>query len=187
MKLTVKEYAKQTGKSFQSVYRKIERGTIPTVKERINNKDVLFVLVDETDNSTPVSTEVPQQFNPSSTPVSTEVPHKVQPPFNPNSTAKETQVLEEMVELLKGELRERKQELDDLRKTKDKEIAELHQLLFNQQQLHAKDRALLEAYQSKEHQEETITPDRGQETPIEEHQETKKKRNWWRFFWYGEE
>ena len=172
MKLTVKEYAKQTGKSFQSVYRKIERGTIPTVKERINNKDVLFVLVDETDNSTPVSTEVP---------------HKVQPPFNPNSTAKETQVLEEMVELLKGELRERKQELDDLRKTKDKEIAELHQLLFNQQQLHAKDRALLEAYQSKEHQEETITPDRGQETPIEEHQETKKKRNWWRFFWYGEE
>ena len=42
MKLTVKEYATQLDVSIQSVYKKIQRGTLPTVKEN----GVIYVVVD---------------------------------------------------------------------------------------------------------------------------------------------
>ncbi len=42
MKLTVKEYATQLNVSIQSVYKKIKRGSVPTVKE--NN--ITYVIVD---------------------------------------------------------------------------------------------------------------------------------------------
>ena len=42
MKLTVKEYATQLDVSIQSVYKKIHRGTLTTVKEN----GIIYVLVD---------------------------------------------------------------------------------------------------------------------------------------------
>jgi hypothetical protein len=42
MKLTVKEYATQLDVSIQSVYKKIQRGTLSTVKEN----GVIYVIVD---------------------------------------------------------------------------------------------------------------------------------------------
>ena len=42
MKLTVKEYATQLDVSIQSVYKKIKRGTLTTVKEN----GIIYVLVD---------------------------------------------------------------------------------------------------------------------------------------------
>ena len=54
MKLTVSEYAKRLNVSVQTVYKKVKRGVITTVKE--NN--ITYVLVDEEEGLNPVKQKV---------------------------------------------------------------------------------------------------------------------------------
>jgi len=53
MKLTVKEYATQLDVSIQSVYKKIKRGSLTTVKE--NN--ITYVIVDNIEVTEPVQSD----------------------------------------------------------------------------------------------------------------------------------
>lgn len=86
-----------------------------------------------------------------------------------------------LIEYLKEELRAR-----------DRQIEQLHRLLFNQQELHAKDKALLLEYQAKERQEEApqTPPQTIHDTVIEvkqqEEEAPKKKSGWLRRIFFGE-
>lgn len=46
-KVSVKEYAEQNQISVQSVYKKISKGTLKTAREKINGKEVLFILLED--------------------------------------------------------------------------------------------------------------------------------------------
>ena len=59
MKLTVSEYAKRLNVSVQTVYKKVKRGVITTVKE--NN--ITYVLVDEEEGLSPIKQKVKQGSN----------------------------------------------------------------------------------------------------------------------------
>ena len=59
MKLTVSEYAKRLNVSVQTVYKKVKRGVITTVKE--NN--ITYVLVDDKEGLNPVKQKVKQGSN----------------------------------------------------------------------------------------------------------------------------
>jgi hypothetical protein len=59
MKLTVSEYAKRLNVSVQTVYKKVRRGVITTVKE--NN--ITYVLVDEEEGLNPVKQKVKHGSN----------------------------------------------------------------------------------------------------------------------------
>lgn len=94
---------------------------------------------------------------------------------------------DEFIKFLEEQIKEKDKLIEDIRATKDREIAELHRLLFNQQELHAKDKALLMAYQEKEEQDKEISieeqgvieeKEEAQEQVVieQEPQEPKKKR-----------
>lgn len=98
----------------------------------------------------------------------------------------------DFIAFLKGQIEEKDRLIEELRKTKDREVAELHRLLFNQQELHARDRALLMEYQERDKKEEAPPQEVVEhETIIEEKpqedQEPKKKSNWFRRWLFGEE
>jgi len=59
MKLTVSEYAKRLNVSVQTVYKKIKRGVITTVKE--NN--ITYVVLDDKEGVTEVKEKVSQSSN----------------------------------------------------------------------------------------------------------------------------
>ncbi len=59
MKLTVSEYAKRLNVSVQTVYKKVKRGVLTTVKE--NN--ITYVVLDDEEGLTGVKQEVKQSSN----------------------------------------------------------------------------------------------------------------------------
>jgi len=59
MKLTVSEYAKRLNVSVQTVYKKVKRGVITTIKE--NN--IIYVIVDENDGLNRVKQKVKEGSN----------------------------------------------------------------------------------------------------------------------------
>ena len=175
-KLTVNEYAKELGVSKASIYKRIAHNRLKTTKETADNREITYILLDDKDiqpnstDSNPNSTPFQPDFQPLSTPSST--------PFQPD-----IQPQADFIDFLKSQIEEKDRLIDELRKTKDREIAELHTLLFNQQELHAKDKALLTAYQEKERKSE----EQAQEVIAPEPQAAQepKKRNWlYRLFFY---
>ena len=59
-RMTVREYAEAHNISHQAIYRKIKRGQLKTEKEKINGKDVVFILPDGEHNGV-VSDATPAQ------------------------------------------------------------------------------------------------------------------------------
>ncbi len=191
-KQTVRDYAEENFISRQAVYKKIDKGTLKTTKENIDGKEVIFILIDEDTaeenkptHSTPVQ---PQDNQETTTKEEDTTTHStpVQPQDNQETTQNSTPIQPpiqpyiEMIDLLKQELADRKDELKD----RDRTIETLTRLLDQEQHLHAQTRLLLKGYQEKEEME---TPkEESQEEPIAD-QEPKKKTNWFRRWFFGEE
>ena len=169
-KQTVRDYAEENYISRQAVYKKIDKGTLKTMKENIDGKEVIFILIDEDpteESNLTNSTPIQPQDNQETTPNSTSIQPSIQPYI-------------EMIDLLKQELADRKDELKD----RDRTIETLTRLLDQEQHLHAQTRLLLKGYQDKEEMENP--KEESQEEPIAD-QEPKKKTNWFRRWFFGEE
>lgn len=194
-KLTVKDYAELKQTTVQAVYKRISKGNLKTVKEKINGKDVLFVLLDEdsrdsnlTTSSTevqPKEVELNQGLNQNTTQTKPPKVEKVEEDLNPTSTQKaETQAEQSIISFLQRQLEEKDRQLAE----KDKQIEKIQQLLDQEQQLHARTNLLLAEYKRKEEepQEEQATEEIKVESK-EADQETKKKRNWFYRWFFGED
>ena len=191
-KQTVRDYAEENYISRQAVYKKIDKGTLKTMKENIDGKEVIFILIDEDPteesnltNSTPIQPQDNQettQKQDETTPNSTPIQPQDNQETTPNSTSIQPSIQPyiEMIDLLKQELADRKDELKD----RDRTIETLTRLLDQEQHLHAQTRLLLKGYQDKEEMENP--KEESQEEPIAD-QEPKKKTNWFRRWFFGEE
>lgn len=202
-KQTVRDYAEENYISRQAVYKKIDKGILKTVKEQIDGKDVIFILIEEDGDIADHSTTIQPQDNPIST-ANNAVSADEQPQDNPNSTTIQPQdnqqttdnstaiqPYKEMIEYLKQELADKKEELkqkdkviEDIRQEAQQDRERLTKLLDQEQQLHAQTRLRLNRY------EEENPPIVEEETPKEEvitDQETKKKRGWFYRWLFGED
>ena len=132
-KLTVKGYAALTNTTVQAVYKKINRGTLTTVKEKINGKETLLILLDKdalqvelNPETTPIqppevelNPELNQQINPETTPIQppeVELNPDASEELNPHSTPKAGGAEEGIIAFLQEQLKE-----------KDKQIAKLQE------------------------------------------------------------
>lgn len=209
-KQTVKEYANENYISKQAVYKKIDKGTLKTIKEIVDGKETIFIVIEdkeeEISNSTPIqlednhnsTTENNKQEN-NSTSFQPEDNHNTTPiqpednrTDNHNSTSNQpisSQAFETIISILKEQLEEKDKQIAE----RDKQIADFVRLLDQEQQLHAQTRFMLKEYQDKGQKEEVIEvteeeePD-NKETEIkpEEAQEPKKKHNWFVRWLLGE-
>lgn len=225
-KLTVKDYAELTHTTVQAVYKKINKGNLKTVKEKINGKETLFILLEDeapTDklnpsltNSTPFSTptepqevelnqELNPSINPSSTPIKPKEVEKVESKaeeLNPNSTPNAEGTEQNLIAFLQEQLREKDKQIARLQeqtelqaqenKKKDEviqeQLAKMNELLRNAQTLQAQSNVLLlgqgKPQEGEAEQQEEAPPI----VEVEQQaQEPKKKRNWWRWIFLGEE
>ena len=197
-KQTVRDYAEENYISRQAVYKKIDKGTLKTMKENIDGKEVIFILIDEDPteesnltNSTPIQPQDNQettQKQDETTPNSTPIQPQDNQETTPNSTSIQPSIQPyiEMIDLLKQELADRKDELKD----RDRTIETLTRLLDQEQHLHAQTRLLLKGYQDRE-EAETPKEESQEEPTINEKpiadQEQKKKKSWFRRWFFGED
>ena len=102
----------------------------------------------------------------------------------PNETTATNQgnAYDELIEFLKQELADRKEEL----KTRDKQIENLTRLLDQEQHLHAQTKLLVREYQEKEEVETEGVKEEVAEAPQEVKQEKKKRSRLYRWF-FGED
>ncbi len=132
-KISVKEYADRHNTSPQAVYKRINKGTLKTVKERINGKEVFFILLDEeaqTEDLNPITTnstdlqpqevelnpKEAEEINPNATAIQPQEVEKVENVFNPNSTPKTEGAEQSIIAFLQEQLKE-----------KDRQIARLQE------------------------------------------------------------
>ena len=161
-KITVAEFAIRTGKSKQSIYKRIRRGTLKAVEEAVNGKMTTFILLGEgADNPAEIDkvelnldnqpTNNPQRVedNPIDSHTAVEDnptnqsqlnPSKVEdnPSFNPSATT------DRLIEILQQQLTEKDRQIERLQeetKEKDRQIKEqfdrLSTLLLRSQELEA--------------------------------------------------
>ena len=202
-KQTVRDYAEENYISRQAVYKKIDRGTLKTVKEQIDGKEVIFILVEEDGDKADHSTTIQPQDNPISTanndvsadgqPQDNPVSTTIQPQDNQQTTDNTTviQPYKEIIEYLKQELAEKKEELkqkdkviEDIRQEAQQDRERLTKLLDQEQQLHAQTRLRLNRY---EEEQSPIVEDEAPKEEVIINQEPKKKRNRFMRWLFGEE
>ncbi len=202
-KFTVKDYAELTHTSVQAVYKKVNRGTLATVKERINGKETLFILLD---NET-----LHRDFNPETTPnqpPEVELNPDTSEELNPKSTPKAGGADEGIIAFLQEQLKEKDKQIAKLQeqaaqqaeenRKKDvviqEQLTKMNELLRNAQQLQAQANVLLLG-QGKQ-QEEQEQEQQGEAPPIvetepqaaeQQAQEPKQKRSWLYRFFFGED
>jgi hypothetical protein len=201
-RLTVSEYATLTGKTKQSIYKRIRKGNIKTIEEVVNGKKILFVLL-ESDGKlaqevedNPISTPPKVEDNPISTPPEVEnnpdLTHISTPPkveSNPNSTQTESSSFQFYIEVLQKQLEEKDRQIERLQEQNReqaeihrREIEELHRILDQEQKLHAASIKYLPAQETpapeEEHNREVETPpvEVEEKEPIEQEQEPPKKK-----------
>ena len=193
-KVSVKDYAELKQTTVQAVYKRINKGTLKTVKEKINGKDVLFVLLDEdnrdsnlnpslTDNQ-PKEVELNQDLNLNSTPNQPNGVENEEEDLNPSSTPKEEpQADQSIIIFLQKQLEEKDRQIAE----KDKQIEKIQQLLDQEQHLHLSTKLLLKEYTDKEQNiEEEPQSKQEEKNKIVADQEPQKKRSWlYRFFFEG--
>lgn len=191
--MTVSEYALKTGKSKQSIYKRIRKGTIKTVEEIVNGKKTLFVLLyDDSNKSREVEynpTNQPNlnpttvEDNPNSNPHTVEDNPNNQPTFNPNSTPLDT--TSRILELLQRQLEEKDKQIERLQaenKEKDRQLQDQFErfstLLLRSQELEAITHKLLGQGDSQEPTEPI--QDSNAAPPQEQTAEDKprKKKSW---------
>lgn len=194
-KVSVKDYAELKHTTVQAVYKRISKGTLKTVKEKINGKDVLFVLLDEDNNDsnlTPSSTdkqpkevELNQRLNQDTTQFQPQRVEKSEEEFNPSSTQREEpQTDQNIISFLQRQLEEKDRQLAE----KDKQIEKIQQLLDQEQQLHLSTKLLLMEYKKNEDPaEEKQESNKVEQENKEADQEPKKKRSWFSRWFFGED
>ena len=127
-KLTVKGYAELKQTTVQAVYKKINKGNLKTVKEKINGKETLFILLED---------EAPiDELNPSSTPnqpKEVELNPNLNPTINPSSTPNQPKEVEKV---------ESKAEELNPNSTPNAEGTEQNLIAFLQEQLREKDKQI---------------------------------------------
>lgn len=166
-RLSVKAYAELRNTTPQAVYKRINKGTLKTEKEKINGKDVFFVLLDDEApaeelnlNSTqeqPQEVELNPDIKPNSTPFQPPEVEKVVNDFNPTSTPKAEGPETALIAFLQEQLREKDRQIARLQeqtelqakenKRKDEviqeQLAKMNELLKNAQSLQAQGNLLL--------------------------------------------
>ncbi len=194
-KITVKDYAELKHTTVQAVYKRISKGNLKTVKEKINGKDVLFVLLDEDGNDSnlnpsstdykPKEVELNQGFNQDTTQFQPPRVEKVEEDLNPSSTTKaEPQADLSIIIFLQRQLEEKDRQLAE----KDKQIEKIQQLLDQEQQLHARTNLLLAEYKKKEEEPQEEKPEEEiKEENKEVEQKTVKNRGWLYRWFFGED
>lgn len=214
-RVSVKEYAEQHEISVQSVYKKISKGTLKTAREKINGKEVLFILLEDPQpedlnhvkpdfkpiqpDIKPIKPALNQEevelnrtLNPDSTTLNqpeVEKVEMVENALNHDSTGKAAEQEQNMIAFLQEQIRALNGQLE----AKDKQIETIQKLLDQEQQLHARTNLLLAEYQRKEAEQAEQPP--AEEEPAEDPQpqpepettEPKPKRSWFYRFFFGED
>ena len=201
-KLSVKAYAELHNTTPQAVYKRINKGTLKTQKEKINGKDVFFVLLDDEAteapaeelnlNSTqeqPPEVELNPDIKPNSTPLQPPEVEKVVNDFNPTSTPRAEGPETELIAFLQEQLREKDRQIARLQeqtelqaqenKRKDEviqeQLAKMNELLRNAQTLQAQSNLLLMEHNTPEEPEKEAEV---VEVVQEQTQKQEKKRSW---------
>ena len=206
-KITVAEFANRTGKSKQSIYKRIRRGTLKAVEEVVNGKMTTFILLGEgADNpaetdkvelnpdNQPANNPPRVEDNPADNPNSVEYnpanqsqlnPSKVEdnPSFNPSATT------DRIIEILQQQLAEKDRQIERLQeetKEKDRQIKEqfdrLSTLLLRSQELEAITHKLLgQGTEEDITQTETAEAEDNSNAPTDEitaDNEPQRKKSW---------
>lgn len=192
--LTIKEFAEKVGLKSQGIYKQATNESsrlYPYVVlqkgKRYIRKEALFEVYQIVQPNQPTE---PTESTPIQ-PADNRTNQPSQPADNPNSTPNP---YEEIIKMLRQELEDKREEIkqrdkviEDLRTTKDREIAELHAIMYQINKNYESDKALLTAYQEKEKQEQAIEHSEIVEEHPQEVQEPKKKRNRFMRWLFGEE
>ena len=134
-KVSVKEYAEQNQISVQSVYKKINKGTLKTAREKINGKEVLYILLEDQqpedlNHFKPIKPDVKpiqpvlnqdevefnQTLNPDSTTLNqpeVEMVEMVENVLNPNSTTRDGSE-QGIIAFLQEQLQEKDRQIERL-------------------------------------------------------------------------
>lgn len=198
-KLTVAEYQKTAGVSKKTIYKRIEKGQLKTTTEKVNNRDITFIIELEDGEedftiltpSLPSSPDISPQFEGNNPPSSPQFEGN-NPPSSPDFTPSFFELLQKQLEEKDRQLAEKDRQLlekdkqiereQERNREKDITIKEqldkMNELLRNSQLLQAQVNHLLNAGTGEEPLKEN--------TVIEESPAHNKKKSWFSRWLFGE-
>ena len=190
-KITVAEYSNRTGKSKQSIYKRINKGTLKSVEEVYNGKKTTFIILGD-DNpqedelnpqDNPILTQATEKINPKDNPKEDELNRDNQPNDNQADNPQSAQSYLRVIEILNEQLKEKDKQIENLQALNN----QLSAIALRAQELEARTQSLLGEPKPQppieEDTEEPTEPEEPEQTGIdedkpEEPEETKKRGFW---------
>lgn len=190
-KITVAEYSNRTGKSKQSIYKRINKGTLKSVEEIYKGKKTTFIILGD-DNpkedelnpqDNPILTQATEEINPQDNPKEDELNRDNQPNDNQADNPQSAQSYLRVIEILNEQLKEKDKQIENLQALNN----QLSAIALRAQELEARTQSLLGEPKPQapieEDTEEPAEPEEPEQTGIdedkpEEPEETKKRSFW---------
>lgn len=146
-KITVAEYSNRTGKSKQSIYKRINKGTLKSVEEIYKGKKTTFIILGD-DNpqedelnpqDNPILTQATEEINPQDNPKEDELNRDNQPRDNQTDNPQSADAYLRIIEILNEQLKEKDKQIENLQTLNN----QLSAIALRAQELEARTQALL--------------------------------------------